>query len=213
MQNTKKGQGATPQGAPSSQPPGRRTVSTSSRFGWTAFGFVLGIGVWHAVGFWSFITAVALNGKPPERASITAAILTTETEPTSETIAPPSPVLAKPPTRAAEIQQTPERSQVPPAGARPQPEAEPAPRQATAPEAPAERRTGGMVVFAQPEIGRTAPASAPVPSAPAPVQPAQVEPTREVATAGRVPPETNPPAKKTPHQAPWATRIITGTID
>lgn len=69
----------------------QRRPGLSGKLGWIAFGFVLGAGFWHAVGFWSFVTAVTLTGNAPDRGSLTSIVLTS---PKANDVAAPSPVRA-----------------------------------------------------------------------------------------------------------------------
>jgi hypothetical protein len=175
---------------------------TAGRFGWTAFGFIMGVGVWHAVGFWSFVTAVTLTGKPPERASITAAVLTPDAlvqsdQIQSDQIDPPKPV---------PVTRTQERAAWSGTARSPEPveQSPPALPQLQTAEQPASavpRPTGGTIVFAQPGLNSPTGGAETAP----PQQPDLTTPAERTA-----PPSTTPAPSG---ESSWSTRIITGAID
>lgn len=196
--------------APEQQAPRRHgATGFSSRIGWTMFGFILGVGVWHAVGFWSFVTAVTLTGHAPERASITSAVLGADAPKTNPRINPPQPTRARPPKQARAVV---------------------APETGTA-ERPGETQTSKPPATEPPDVAATTPAAAPSTEAVNPVviasptestdrpgdradpaPSARAEAPTPTRTAERS--EPTPPPQQQPSAPPaWATRIITGTLD
>jgi hypothetical protein len=177
----------------SAQPTPRRS-GRAAKLGWLALGFVLGAGFWHAVGFWSFVTAVTLTGNPPDQGGITALVLST---PKSDSVIAPPPVAATPPATRQPATHLPTHAK-PSAGA---------PLPATAPEPVAVRPAETAATLPPPAVEPTRESRAT--GAPMPETQPPSTPPRTAELERRSQPEA-PAARETPA---WAARIITGTLD
>lgn len=170
------------------------------KFGWIALGFVLGAGFWHAVGFWSFVTAVTLTGNAPDRGNLTSMVLKS---PKANDIVAPSPVradqsrpTAAPTTAAAALTHggQPASTVAVPAIATSLP-TEPTP----------ESNTPSLPTIV------AAPASEPrLTTAP---QPTDAPRTAELEPASQQPETVSTRPRRKQETPAWAAKIITGTFD